>query len=194
LRGLRAGKDGAGVGGVAGIWQGNRIWRSQGLSSGSLRLSRVRGRPTRAKGAAGGGSLHTENPDAEAPPPRPSPQAGEGSQRRCRCTFGLICDCPALEGEGRFAWNANRGGVTVSPRPTAPEWRDCHPARLAFRSAHCEPTRPPQGCSDRGQGRVKGVRSANPSHRSARTDSRRRGWCGSRRAWSGRFRSCGGCA
>jgi hypothetical protein len=32
------------------------------------------------------------------------------------------------------------------------------------------------------------------SRRSARTNSRRRGWCGSRRAWSGLARSCGGCA
>src|SRR3954453_954611 len=35
---------------------------------------------------------------------------------------------------------------------------------------------------------------ANPSRLSARTDSRRRGWCGSRRAWSDRSRSCGECA
>ena len=33
-----------------------------------------------------------------------------------------------------------------------------------------------------------------PSRPPARTNSRRRGWCGSRRAWSGPARSCGGCA
>ncbi len=38
-----------------------------------------------------------------------------------------------------------RGGVTVSPRPTAPGLRDCHPApsRIALRSMRADP--PPQG-------------------------------------------------
>ena len=38
-----------------------------------------------------------------------------------------------------------RGGVTVSPRPTAPEWRDRHPApdRISLRSMRSDP--PPQG-------------------------------------------------
>jgi hypothetical protein len=33
------------------------------------------------------------------PHPDPPPQAGEGAQRRCRRTFGLICDCPARKRE-----------------------------------------------------------------------------------------------
>ena len=40
--------------------------------------------------------------------------------------------------------------MTVSPRPTAPEWRDCHPApsRISLRSTRADP--PPQGAGKKG--------------------------------------------
>jgi hypothetical protein len=81
--------------------QGNRILCSRGLSAGSLRLSRLRGKPTRSKGAAGGGSLHAANPDAEAPPPQPSPASGRGSAVPMSLHLGhhMRLPCPQA-GEG----------------------------------------------------------------------------------------------
>ena len=97
---------------------GQSHWCSRGLSAGSLRLSRLRGRPTRSKGAAGGGSLHTENPDAEAPPPQPAPaRAGEGAQCRCRGTSGLICDCPTSP------WGSLPKGLPRRPLEQLPDQR-----------------------------------------------------------------------
>src|SRR3954470_17024661 len=51
---------------------------------------------------------------------------------------------PPLEREGPRACYARRGGVKVSPRPTAPELRDhATPSRISLRS--CDPTLPLQG-------------------------------------------------
>src|SRR5436190_23845021 len=49
-------------------------------------------------------------------------------------------------GEGRRSCNERRGGVTVSPRPTVPEWRD-HPtpSRISLRSIRADPPPPGEG-------------------------------------------------
>src|SRR5262249_23924515 len=57
-------------------------WLASPLPLAGSRRAKLALRPTRAKGAADGGSLHAENPDAEAPHPDPPPQAGEGAKQK----------------------------------------------------------------------------------------------------------------